>query len=142
MEQYTIVILFLLWQVIIDGLGDGFRVRKWQRPHHSMETLRIGGWLAYPAALSLGWVDFQWYYIAMYILGRIWAFDLVYNLVARNKLFYVSKTSWDGVILWWISGEDDPGRKNRWPIGMVASMPKMISLLWWMAWFLTDGGWR
>ena len=134
MSQHHIFILILLLQVILDAVGDGFRMNSWQKAHHTMETLREGIWIALIAAVSLGWLDFQWYYVAMYILGRIWLFDPVINLVAREDFFYIAKSSWDGVILYWLA------YKFRVPVILPAAMIKLMALAWWIAWLVTDGG--
>lgn len=134
MEPHIIIGLILLLQVIIDGLGDGFRVRGWQIPHHSMESLRIAVWIGIWASTGFGWLDFQWYYIAMYILGRIWLFDPVINLVAQFGFFYVGTSSLDGILLNWIAD------KYKVPVILPAIMIKLMALAWWIAWLLTNGG--
>ena len=131
-----IVSLILLFQVLIDALGDGFRIRGWQLWHHSMESLRIAVWICLWTSTAFGWLDFEWYYIAMYILGRIWLFDIVLNLVVDFEVFYVSDSSWDGKILIWLSSD----KIFDVPVILPAVMIKFIALVWWVAWFLTDGG--
>lgn len=98
-----IVILILLLQVILDAVGDGFRVRGWQKLHHSAEAIQIGIWLALLVSTGIQVIDFQWYLVIMYILGRIWLFDPVNNLVSSRKIGYVGKSSIDGVIYHFIS---------------------------------------
>ena len=139
MENYTFISLILLLQVILDAFGDGFRVRGWQKLHHTMETIREAIWFSFfAAAIKFIYIDFEWYYIAMYILGRIWIFDLINNIICKRKLFYVGESSWDGVIIHWISGTYRT--KNRWPVANLAFMIKLMAIVWWFAWLLTDGG--
>ena len=134
METYHIVILILLVQVILDGLGDGFRQNGWQNVHHSMETIREGIWLVYVGCVAFQWLDFAPYYITMYILGRIWLFDIVINLVVGNKLFYIGKSSLDGIILHKVAD------KFKVPVHLPAFIVKLVAIVWWIAWILTDGG--
>ena len=133
-----IMILILLGQVILDAVGDGFRVRGWQRLHHSLESLQIAIWLAILPAIHFGWLDFQWYYIWMYVLGRIWLFDLVINPIMGMKLLYVGKSSWDGAIYYLISGEGNPNRKRQWPVKNFSFIFKFMAFVWWIGWFISN----
>jgi len=138
MEQYIIVSLLLLVPVILDALGDSFRIRGWQNLHHTMESAREAFWIGMIVAVSplLGWLEFEWYYIGMYILGRIWLFDPILNLVSDFDFFYISDSSTDGRILIWLSSD----KVFDVPVILPAAMVKFIALVWWVAWLLTDGG--
>ena len=138
MEQHIIVILLLLIPVVLDALGDAFRIRKWQNLHHLMESAREAFWIALVVGVSplLGWFEVEWYYIAMYILGRIWLFDLVLNLVADFDFFYVSDSSTDGRILIWLSSD----KVFNVPVIYPTFIVKLMALVWWVAWLITDGG--
>jgi hypothetical protein len=138
MEPFMIMILILLGQVILDSVGDGCRARGWQKIHHSIESLQIGIWLSLLPAIYFGWLDFQWYYIWMYVLGRIWLFDLVINPIMKQKLFYVSDTSWDGVIYYLISGDGNPNRKKKWPVENFSFIFKLMAFVWWIGWFISN----
>ena len=138
MEAHMIFILVLLFQVVLDAVGDGFRVRGWQKPHHTMESVQIAVWLFLGAAIAKEWVDFQWYYMWMYVLGRIWLFDLVMNPIMLQKLFYISKSSFDGAFYYWVMGDGNPNRKIQWPVTPFAIVIKALALIWWVSWFLTD----
>ena len=138
MEPFMIMILILLLQVILDALGDGFRARGWQKIHHSLESLQIGIWLSLLPAIYFGWLDFQWYYIWMYVLGRLWAFNPTINAILKENWLYVSKSSWDGAILYWISGEDNPDRKRKWRIKNFQFMLMFLSFVWWIGWFISN----
>lgn len=142
MEQHTIFILILLLQCILDALGDGFRARGWQRIHHFDESLQLSIWLGLIAAVSplLGWLEFEWYYLLMYLFGRIWLFDLVINLVRKKNLFYVGQSSIDGVIYHFIAGTYR--KKHRFPVELVSFIVKFMALIGWVAMLLTDGGMR
>ena len=133
-----IMILILLVQVILDAVGDGFRARGWQKIHHTIESVQIGIWLSLLPAIYFGWLDFQWYYIWMYVLGRIWLFDLVINPIMKQKLLYVSKTSWDGVIYYFISGDENPNRKRKWPVKNFSFIFKFMAFVWWIGWFISN----
>lgn len=138
MEVYKIVLLILLLQVILDAVGDGFRVRKWQKMHHSMESLQLAVWLGLAYSIGKGWLDFQPYYFWMYVLGRIWLFNSVINPIMKQKWLYVSKTSWDGVIYYWISGDGNPDRKRKWPVGNFVFITQVMAFVWWIGWFLSN----
>lgn len=134
--------LILLFLVVLDAVGDGFRVRGWQRLHHSMESLQIGVWLSLLPAIHFGWLDFQWYYLLMYVLGRVVLFDFVINPIIKEKLSYISKSSWDGWFYYLISGDGNPNRERQWPVANTAFIFKFIALVWWVSWFISDGNAR
>lgn len=139
MEQYKATILILLLLVVLDAVGDGFRVRKWQRLHHSLEALQVAVWLGMLPLLHFGILDFQWYYLWMYVLGRIWGFDLIINPIIKKPILYVGKSSWYGWFLYWVSGDGNPNRERKWPVGHFVFMSKFLALVWWVAWLLSDG---
>ena len=136
MEQHVTIILILLLQVILDALGDAFRIRRWQNLHHTMESAREAVWIGLAAAIGFGYLEFEWYYIAMYILGRIWLFDPILNLVSDFDFFYVSDSSTDGRILIWLCSD----KIFDVPIILPTVMIKFLALVWWVAWLITDGG--
>jgi len=138
METFMIVLLILLVQVILDAVGDGFRVWGWQKLHHSMEGLQLAVWLGLCYCVGKGRLDFQPYYVLMYVLGRIWLFDLVINPIMKQKLFYVSKSSWDGVIYYLISGDGNPNRKRQWPVANFSFIFKFMAFVWWLGWFISN----
>ncbi|KKM01892.1 hypothetical protein LCGC14_1789890 [marine sediment metagenome] len=129
MRIEMIISLVLLLIVMLDAAGDALRLRKHQVISHMAEAVQVALWIAVWALF-----EFQVYYIAMYILGRFIVFDLVFNLIAGNKIFYIGESSLYGRGLRWLAG------KVRQPVGLFISMPKLMALVWWVAWFLTDGG--
>jgi len=138
METFMIVLLILLLQVILDAVGDGFRARGWQKIHHFMETIQIAIWLGIAYAIWREWLDFQLYYVWMYVLGRIWLFDFVINPILKEKLLYISKSSFDGVIYYWISRDGNPNKERRWPVTNTALIFKFLAFVWWVAWFFSN----
>ena len=129
MRTEMIIPLTLLLIVVLDAAGDALRLRKHQVISHAAEAVQTVLWIAVWALF-----EFQVYYIAMYILGRFIVFDLVFNLIVGNEIFYIGESSLYGRGLKWLA------RKVRQPIGLFISMPKLMALGWWVAWFLTDGG--
>lgn len=128
MKEQMIISLLLLLLVVLDAAGDAFRLKGKQVLHHSLESLQVALWVAVWALF-----EFQPYYIAMYILGRFVMFDLVFNLIAGNKLLYVGKSSLYGRFFsWFIPRVKEPGQLLPWL--------KILALGWWVAWFLTNGG--
>ncbi len=128
MESYQVILLLLVLQVILDASGDALRLRKRQIAHHTIESFQIAVWIFVWALF-----EFQAYYIVMYILGRFILFDLVFNLIAGNKIFYVGESSLYGRFFAWIVPKmKEPGHLVPWL--------KLLALIWWVAWFVTKGG--
>ena len=88
MEDFKLVSLLLLIPVIVDAVGDAFRLDNRQILHHVMEVIHIACWVALWAAFG-----FDPMYIAMYILGRIVLFDITFNLTSGLKIGYVGGSS-------------------------------------------------
>lgn len=125
MNEFIIVSIILLGIMIIDAAGDAFRVHQWQIIHHLMEVLGVAAWIAVWALF-----DFHWAYIPMYITGRIWGFDPLFNLIAGYKLTYAGKSSLYGRVLsWFMIKVKNPG--------VLIWVLRGISLIWWVAWILT-----
>ena len=118
MNEFTIISLLLLLQVILDASGDAFRFRGWQIVHHMTESIQIAGWFAIWALFG-----FDWQFIVMYIMGRIVVFDLVFNLIAGNKLFYVGESDLIGKLM------------HRLPVAPehISFITKFIAALVWIA---------
>jgi len=130
MNEFLIVSLILLGVMAVDAAGDAFRIHQWQVLHHGMEVLGIAVWIAIWALF-----EFQPAYIAMYITGRIFAFDPLLNLIAGYKLTYAGKSSVYGRLLSWLMNKfKEPGHLV-WVI-------RAMALVWWIAWLLTNGGYR
>jgi len=126
MSEFAIVSLILLALVSIDAAGDAFRARRWQIIHHSMEVLGVAVWFALWALF-----DFSPIYITMYITGRIWLFDPLFNIIAGNKLGYVGNSSLYGRLLnWFGSTVKEPGHLI-WVI-------RVMALIWFIAWIITN----
>jgi len=134
MEQYIIVGLILLLIVGIDAIGDAFRFLGRGVAHHTMETLRIAAWIGLWASMEFEWVDFEWYYIAMYILARIWLFDAAYNLITGHPFLYVGTSDIYGRTIRWIANI------FKVPYEHPAFITRLIAFIWWTAWLFLDGG--
>ena len=94
-EGYLSIALVLM--ILLDASGDAFRTKDWQFIHHLMEAIHLGLWIAIWALFA-----FRWEWILVYVMARIWIFDLTYNIWVGNKLMYVGKNDlWGGFIRWW-----------------------------------------
>jgi hypothetical protein len=88
MRVEMLVSLILLGLVVLDAVGDAFRLRGWQIPHHAMEVVHVAGWI-----VVWGLFGFKTMYIPLYILGRIVLFDVVFNLTAGLPIGHIGKNS-------------------------------------------------
>jgi len=131
MAKHLQAALILLALVVIDATGDVFRAAHWQIPHHAMEVIQVAGWIAIWALYG-----FKKYYIGMYILARLWAFDLVYNIWFGHPLLYMGQSDLLGLSVQWFA---DLVKQNYLHFSF---MIKFLSLVWWVAWLLTDGNAR
>ena len=130
MSEFAIISLVLLGIVALDSTGDALRLRNKQLLHHSLEVVQIGGWIVLWSLFG-----FKIEYVAMYVLGRIWLFDPLFNLVAGNKLSYIGSSSIYDKLLKWFTGWIDEQGHLIWVI-------RAIALLWWVVWFLTNADGR
>ena len=126
MYEHMLIVLVLLAQVILDATGDAHRARHWTLSSHIMEAIQVGAWIAVWALFS-----FEPYFILMYILGRVWAFDLVYNLWVDNSILYMGESDMMGRGVRWFAGKV---KQNYIHFSLVL---KVLSLIWWVAWLLT-----
>jgi predicted Abi (CAAX) family protease len=94
MNEQLIISLILLSLVLLDAIGDAFRFRGWNIPHHIMEVFHVAGWITLWALFG-----FQVIYIPLYILGRIILFDIVFNLTAGLKIGHIGTSSLYDIIL-------------------------------------------
>ena len=90
MNEPLIISLSLLALAVFDAVGDAFRFRGWNIPHHVMESIHVAGWVAIWALFG---PDFLPVFVYLYILGRIVLFDIVFNLVGGLPIGYIGKTS-------------------------------------------------
>ena len=123
--------LALLAVVVLDASGDAFRLHGWQIAHHVMESIMVVSWIAIWALFKFNPV-----FIVMYILGRFIAFDMVFNLIVGNELFYVGSSSLYGRFLEWFT------TTLKTPPSMLVSALKFMALAWWVAWFWTNRQFR
>jgi len=123
--EFLIVNLILLLAVLLDATGDAFRTRGKQVIHHMMEVAQIGTWVALWALF-----DFHWLYILLYTFARFVFFNLTYNLIAGNKWYYTGKSNLFDKAENWIAKSQGAQ--------FVAVIPRIIILVWWLAWILTN----
>ena len=90
MNSYIIISLLLL--IIIDATGDALRFLNRSIASHTMESLQIAGWFAIWALFG-----FEWLYIPVYILGRIWLFDVLFNVLTAHDPLYMGKNDLFGL---------------------------------------------
>jgi hypothetical protein len=88
MNEPLIISLSLLALAVLDAVGDAFRFRGWNIPHHVVESVHVGGWVLIWALFGFAPV-----YVWLYVLGRIVLFDIVFNLVGGLPIGYIGKTS-------------------------------------------------
>lgn len=95
MKKYIpYLIMFLV--IVLDATGDGLRTLGFQKAHHVLEA----SWIV---LFFVVWAlsQFKWQYALTYVLCRIWAFNLVYNIVAGNKFGYLSEGNfYDSALIW------------------------------------------
>jgi len=98
MDPKIVISLVLLLQVALDASGDAFRAKGWQVIHHFMEALQIAGWFLIWALFG-----FEPIFIPIYILGRIWLFDLIFNIWKGNHLLYLGENDVFGKVIRWFA---------------------------------------
>lgn len=116
MTTYITILLLLI--VVIDATGDAFRFKGWDVVHHVMETLQIAAWFAFAVLFAafcmnsvhanesvMAVVMGQWHYALIYVLGRIWLFDLLFNIITGHDPLYMGKSDLVGRSVIWFSGK-------------------------------------
>jgi hypothetical protein len=88
MNELIITSISLLVLVVLDAVGDAFRLRKWNVLHHVFEVFHVAGFFAIWALFSF---DIIW--VPIYILCRIVVFDIVFNVVAGLPITYIGTNS-------------------------------------------------
>lgn len=99
MVKPLLIISYLLLCVVLDAVGDSFRFKGWQRLHHLFETFQVALWLSLFALTGLGYVEFRWVYIVIYILERVLFFDPIWNGITEHKWLYVGENDITGLII-------------------------------------------
>jgi len=89
---------FMITLILLDASGDAFRSRGCQVVHHIFEATHEAIWLG-----LLAYFTKSYNIIPIYILCRIAIFDVLYNLIAGNKLNYVGKSSVYGIVMTWFA---------------------------------------
>ena len=120
MNKIKLTSLSLILLVILDATGDAFRAAGMMDLHHVIESFQIAGWIAVWALF-----DFNLIYIVMYVIGRIWLFDMTFNLWAGNSLLYIGSTSFYGKA---IRGFADLVHQNYMHFSFIL---KFIAGIWW-----------
>lgn len=99
MSTQLLIILLLVTTVILDAVGDAFRFRTWQIPHHIFEALHVATWI------TIWWAgSFDLLYVQLYIAARIVLFDIIFNLTAGLNIWYIGRSSLYDIILTWFGG--------------------------------------
>jgi hypothetical protein len=102
--------------VIINALEDGFRDSNKKVLAHLFNGLHIAGWIA------MMYFDFSWVFVLKYVLIRFALFDVTYNLIRGNKIFYIGTTSLYDKFWRWLE-------HKKIPINHLLFWTKLISLL-------------
>jgi len=100
----TLIISLLLLLVAIDAIGDSFRFLNRQFLHHAMESIQIAGWFCFAVLFAFicmnsvqanqsVWMVIlsHWHYALIYVLGRIWLFDILWNILTGHDPLYMGK---------------------------------------------------
>lgn len=141
MKKYTIVVLLLLLQALLDATGDAFRFNGWLVVSHTMEALQIAGWFVFAGLFVLEVAHIPYigrnsiirlllFYVLMYTLGRIWLFDITHNLWCGNDLLYLGESDLVGKTIRWFA---DLVRQNYTHFSF---MVKFLALFSWIALFI------
>jgi len=135
----TTIIISLLLLVVLDAYGDALRYRGYQI-WHLVEAVQIAGWFVFAGLFAadcmtsivanqsvMSIILSGWIYVLIYVLGRIWLFDLVYNLTAGKPILYVGKNDLFGKSVRWFAG--------IWPVSYsnVSFIVKFMALIGWVA---------
>jgi len=131
MPKYIQTGLILLLLVVLNATGDASRLLHWQMTAHVIQVVHLAGWIAIWALF-----DFKRYYVAMYILARVWAFDLVHNLWTGMKLLYMGENDPVG---WLVIHFAELVKQDYINFSLVL---KILAFIWWLAWLFTDGDMR
>lgn len=107
----------LIILVIINGLEDGFRDKGKKILAHMFNSLHIAGWFCMIT------FDFQWIYVIQYVLIRFALFDVIWNLLVNQSIFYIGYTSLYDKFWRWFE------KWTKWPMNHFLFMIKLISLL-------------
>ena len=126
MKPELTISLVLLGLALLDAIADGSRDRGWQQVRHSLEAAQIAIWLTLCVLIGRDVLAFDWMYVIIYILGRVWAFDYPNNLIADRKIGHVGKSSLDGRIYHWITSLFDNGVEHT------SFIFKFVALLAWI----------
>lgn len=137
MTDYKIFSLLLTLLIIWDATGDALRARGKQIPHHILESVSVAAWLILLIIVARGRLIWYDSYVVMYITMRIAIFDVIFNIIKGNKWSYVGRSSIYGIVVGWFTNLP----KVKEP-GHLIWVIRAIALIWWIAWFITDGGWR
>ena len=113
--------LLLLALVGLDATGDAFRFLNRQVLHHAMEVLMIAGFIALWA-----FFPFEPVYIIIYILGRLWLFDVLWNVITGQNPLYIGTSDLYGRSVRWI------GEKLRVSYMHFSFMIKFMSFMAWI----------
>jgi len=122
-------VILLLVLVVIDATGDAYRHMGRQYAHHAMEVFQIAGFFLLWALFG-----FKRVFILLYILGRIWLFDITYNLWCGFNWLYIGESDLGGEGIRWFA---HLVKQNYYHFSF---MIKFLSLVTWVGVFIKQ--WR
>lgn len=135
MTDFKVLSLILTLLIIYDAVGDALRARGKQIPHHILESVSVAAWFALIVIIARGRLEWSDRLIVMYITLRIAIFDIIFNVIKGNKWSYVGESSLYGKLLIWFTGL--PIIREQ---GHLIWIIRFLALVWWVAWFITNGG--
>ena len=127
--QLITVTVLLLLQVALDASGDAFRFRTWQIAHHVMEASQVVLWVLLWACFG-----FRWRYLLLYVLGRLWLFNIIFNGWCGWEWLYLGTTDPVDISIRWFAELVKQNYLN------FSFMVKFMSLVCWISVFVNQ--WR
>ncbi len=137
MTDFKVLSLMLLLVIAYDAVGDALRAKGKQIPHHILEVVGVMMWFLILVFLVRGKLEWHDRLIVMYITLRIAIFDVIFNVIKGNKWSYVGKSSIYGMVMSWFTNLPKVMES-----GQLIWVVRAMALIWWVAWFITDGGGR
>ncbi len=135
MTDFKVLSLLFMLVIVYDAVGDALRAKGFQIPHHILEVIGVSMWFAIVILIARGDLEWSNKQLVMYITLRIAIFDIIFNVIKGNKWSYVGTSSIYGIVLSWFTKLP----RVREP-GFLIWVIRSMALIWWIAWFWTNGG--
>lgn len=94
MKQLWLYFGLIVLSIALDAIGDALRDKRKLKLSHLFEAGMIAAFLA----LVLLYKDVRWqdhlFLIVLYIVNRIFLFDIIYNKVKGNSISYIGDNSY------------------------------------------------